>query len=181
VILVTGAPATGKSTLATALAARVPGALIDQDVATGALVDVIGSLIDVHDLDDPRLAALTRGARYETIIGLAEDNLRCGLAVVLVAPFTTERRQLGAWQELERRLEAAGGVPTLVWLRLEPHQILVRMRARAALRDTDKLRDEAGLLARLDLDPPVGPHLQLDAAAPADELADLVVARLRPQ
>jgi predicted kinase len=179
VILVTGAPATGKSTLALALAARVTGALIDQDVATGALVEVIGSLIDVHDLDDPRLAALTRHARYETIVQLAEDNLRCGLAVVLVAPFTTERRQLGAWQRLRHRLEAAGGVPTLVWLQLEPHQILARMRARAALRDLDKLRDEPGLLARLDLDPPVGPHLRLDAEAPAEDLVDLVLTQLR--
>lgn len=178
-ILVTGAPATGKSTLAAALAARMTAALIDQDVATGALVEVIGSLIDVHDLDDPRLVALTRAARYETILHLAEDNLRCGSAVVLVAPFTTERRQLDAWQQLERRLEAAGGVPVLVWLQLEPHQLLARMRARAALRDVDKLRDEAGLLARLDLDPPVGPHLRLDAAAPAEDLAELVSARLR--
>jgi len=53
------------------------------------------------------------------------------------------------------------------------------MRARAASRDVDKLRDEPGLLARLDLDPPVGPHLRLDAAAPAEDLADLVVARLQ--
>ena len=179
-VLVTGAPATGKSTLAAALAARLAGALIDQDVATGALVEVIGSLIDVHDLDDPRLAALTRHARYETVLQLAEDNLRCGLAVVLVAPFTTERRQLGGWQQLRRRLEAAGGAPTLVWLQLEPHQILARMRARAALRDVDKLRDEPGLLARLDLDPPVGPHLRLDATAPAEDLAGLVATRVQP-
>lgn len=177
VVLVTGAPATGKSTLAAALARQLSGALIDQDVATGALVEVIGSLLDVRDLDDPRLATLTRDARYETIIQLAEDNLRCGVAVVLVAPFTTERRQLGAWQDLERRLATAGGVPTLVWLQLEPGHIITRMRTRAALRDVDKLRDESGLLARLDLDPPVGPHLRLDATAPTEDLVDLLVAQ----
>jgi predicted kinase len=179
VILVTGPPATGKSTLAAALVRRVAGALIDQDVATGALVEVIGSLLDVRDLDDPRLAAVTRTARYETILQLAEDNLRCGVAVVLVAPFTAERRDLGAWHDLERRLVTAGGVPTLVWLHLQAHEILARMRARAALRDVDKLRDEVSLLARLDLDPPAGPHLRLDAAAPVGDLVDLVVARLR--
>jgi predicted kinase len=179
VVLVTGAPASGKSTLAIALASRLTAALIDQDVATGALVDVVASLIDVHDLDDARLATLTRGARYETIIDLAADNLRCGLAVVLVAPFTAERRQLAAWQDLERRLAAAGGVATLVWLRLGAHQILERMRARGAARDADKLRDESSLLARLDLDPPVGPHVRLDAAAPVSDLVDVVLARLR--
>ena len=179
VILVTGAPATGKSTLAVALARRMTAALIDQDVATGALVDVIGSLIDVHDLDDPRLAALTRSARYETITHLAEDNVRSGLAVVLVAPFTTERRHLDEWKDLERRLNKAGGVPILVWLQLEPQQIMARMRARAARRDVDKLRDESNLLARLDLDPPVGPHLRLDAAASVEDLADIVITHLQ--
>ena len=179
VILVSGAPATGKSTVAAALARRVRGALIDQDVATGALVEVIGSLIGVGNLDDPRLAALTRTARYETILCLAEDNLRAGLAVVLVAPFTTERRHVDAWQDLERRLRGAGGDPTLVWLQLEPQQILARMRARAALRDVDKLRDEASMLARLDLEPPVGPYLRLDATAPIGDLVDLVVAHVR--
>jgi hypothetical protein len=154
-------------------------ALIDQDVATGALVEVIGSLIDVHDLDDARLAALTRTARYETILSLAEDNLRSGVAAVLVAPFTTERRQLGAWQDVERRLDKAGGVATLLWLELQPHHILARMRARAAIRDLPKLQDEAGLLARLDLEPPLGPHLRLDATAPLDEVVDLVLARLQ--
>ena len=178
-ILVTGAPATGKSTLAAALAQRVSGALIDQDVATGALVHVIGSLIGVHDLDDPRLAALTRTARYEAIIGLAEDTLRCGVAVVLVAPFTLERRQLGAWHDLERRLRAAGGLPALVWLQLEPRHVLARMRARAAARDVDKLRDKTSLLARLYQYPPVGPHLRLDASAPMGDLVDLALAQLR--
>jgi hypothetical protein len=155
------------------------GALIDQDVATGALVEVISSLVGVHDLDDPRLAALTRTARYETILCLAEDNLRAGLGVVLVAPFTAERRQLGAWQDLQGRLSTAGGDPTLVWLQLEPRQIVARMRARAAARDVDKLRDEASLLARLDLDPPVGPHLRLDATAAVGTLVELVAAHLR--
>lgn len=177
-LLVTGAPATGKSTLAVALARRVAAALIDQDVATGALVEVIGSLIDVHDLDDPRLAALTRKARYDTILDLAEDNLRCGVAVVLVAPFTTERRQLAAWQELECRLSTAGGFVTLLWLQLPSEKILARMRARAAPRDSAKLRDEAALLARLDLQPPVGPHLCLDATAAVSDLVELIGVRL---
>jgi predicted kinase len=177
-ILVTGAPATGKSTLAVALARRLSAALIDQDVATGALVDVIGTLIDVHDLDDPRLAELTRSARYETIINLARANAHVGLAVVLVAPFTTERRDADAWNDLTRRLRAAGAAPILVWLELQPQEILARMRTRAARRDADKLSDESSLFARLDLDPPAGPHLRLDATAPISDLVDIVMAQL---
>ena len=49
-VLVSGPPATGKSTLATALAPRLRAALPDLDVATGPLTRVVSELIGVHDL-----------------------------------------------------------------------------------------------------------------------------------
>ena len=61
-IVVTGPPATGKSSLGAALAEELNAALIDQDVATGALTDVIAALVGVDDLDDLQLATLTRTA-----------------------------------------------------------------------------------------------------------------------
>ena len=61
------------------------------------MLSVIGSLINVDDIDDPRLATLTRASRYEAITRLAEDNLRLGNTVLLVAPFTEERKNLHAW------------------------------------------------------------------------------------
>jgi predicted kinase len=174
-IIVAGPPATGKSTLAGALARRLPAALIDQDVATAPLTDVIASLIGTSELDDPRLVTVTRTARYETIIRLAETNLRLGVAVVLAAPFSRERGDLSAWHELERRLKAAGGIPTLVWLQLPPEEIRRRMHARSADRDTEKLRADRDWLATVDLGPPVGPSLALDATAPLTDLVEVVL------
>jgi hypothetical protein len=78
--------------------------LIDQDVASGPLLSVIESLVNVDDIDDPRLVTLTRPGRYEAITRLAEDNLRVGNTVLLVAPFTEERKNLHAWEELVDRL-----------------------------------------------------------------------------
>lgn len=60
VVLLTGAPATGKSTLGRLLDGRLRAALLDQDVATKPLVDVVRGLVEVEDLDDRRLAGLTR-------------------------------------------------------------------------------------------------------------------------
>jgi predicted kinase len=77
-VLVAGPPATGKSTLAAALAPRLGAALLDLDVATGPLTRVVSGLAGVHDLDDPVLAGLTRDARYDTLLGLADANLRAG-------------------------------------------------------------------------------------------------------
>ena len=102
-VLISGAPATGKSTLAAALAPRLGAAVLDLDVATGPLTDLVSDLLGVTDLSDPKIAELTRAPRYDTLFALAEDNLRAGVSVVLVAPFTAERSANG-WRAVTDRL-----------------------------------------------------------------------------
>ena len=173
-VLVGGPPATGKSTLAAALAPRLGAALLDLDVVTGPLTGVVADLIGVPDLADPRIARLTRTPRYDTLFALAGDILRGGLPVVLVAPFTAER-SMDRWSALARRL---GTRPALVWLSLPPHLHLERLARRGAARDAGKLADPDTFLAGLDRDPPTAPHVLVDAARePADQV-DLVLAYL---
>ncbi len=174
-VLIGGPPATGKTTLAAALAPHLGAAVLDLDVATGPLVRVVSELIGVHDLDDPVLAGLTRAARYDTLLGLAAANLRAGLPVVLVAPFTAERGQLSAWATLTRRIP---GEPTMVWLHLPPGELIGRLTRRALARDENKIRDPASFLTGLDLDPPVIPHLPLDASQPTPTLVKSVLDHL---
>ena len=178
-VVLAGAPATGKSTVGRLLAHRLRAALVDQDVATGPLVAVVQRLVGVDDLDDGRLAGLTRQARYEVLAAVAVDNLGAGVPVVLVAPYTAERADPAVWDALAERLAAAGGRPQLAWLALEPAEIVRRLRARGADRDRAKLSDEAylGRLARLAA-PPAAPHLALPADRAPAELVELVVAAL---
>ena len=75
-VLIGGPPATGKSTLAAALAPHLGAALLDLDVATGPLTRVVSELVGVRDLDDAVLAGLTRAARYDTLLGLAEAGIK---------------------------------------------------------------------------------------------------------
>jgi predicted kinase len=177
-VVITGWPAAGKSTVGRALARRLGGALLDQDTATAPLVAVVADLVGVHDLTDHRLAGLTRRARYETVTALAEENLGVGVPVVLVAPFTEERRDLTAWTTLEARLRAAGGSPLLVWLRLDPATVVDRLRDRGAARDTAKATDLAEFTASLDLSEPAGPHLTVDGERPTDDVVRTVLAAL---
>ena len=177
-VLVAGDPATGKSTLGARLARRLGAAILDLDVATGPLTDVIATRSGHQDLSDPALASATRAPRYATLYDLAEANLRVGCAVVLVAPFSAERRDLAAWEQARVRLESAGGQVTLLWLHLPRAELLERMRARSAGRDVAKLADPASYLAELQSAPPVGPHLALDARRPVSELAADAVRRV---
>jgi predicted kinase len=179
-LLVAGPPASGKSTVGASLARTLGVTLIDQDVAIGPLLSVIGSLVDIDDIDDPRLATLTRADRYETISCLAEDNLRLGNTVLLVAPFTEERKNLQAWGELHHRLQRAGaGAVTMIWLYLSRDELLRRLRARRADRDAGKLRGEQRYIDQLDLGPPVGPHIPIHAVGSVDQIVRSIVMQLR--
>ena len=108
-VLLSGPPASGKSTLSHLVARELRAAVIDQDVATAPLVSVVQRLVGADDLDDPRLAGLTREPRYRVVLDLAIDNLAAGMPVVLVAPFTAERVDPAAWAATRDRLTAAGG------------------------------------------------------------------------
>lgn len=174
-VLIGGAAGTGKSTLAAALAPPLGAALLDLDVATGPLTEVVAGLVGRSDLGDPHLAALTRTPRYETLFALARDNLRAGRPVVLVAPFTVERTPPG-WATVTARLAPAA--PVLVWLRLAPDRLIARLRDRAAARDAGKISDPGAFLSTVDPDPPAVPHLALDAGRPAPDLVRDVLAQL---
>jgi predicted kinase len=174
-VLIGGPPATGKSTLAAALAPRLGAALLDLDVATAPLTRVVSDLVGVHDLDDPVLAGLTRDARYETLLGLAEANLQAGRPVVLIAPFSAERARPSAWASTTQRLP---GDATMVWLHLQPDELIRRLTHRALVRDENKIRDPVSYLTNLDLAPPVIPHLPLDASKPTATLVQGILDHL---
>jgi predicted kinase len=175
-VLISGAPATGKTTLGAALVPRLGAAVLDLDVATGPLTAVVSGLIGATDLSDPRLAELTRAARYETLLALAEDNLRGGTSVVLVAPFTAERSAAG-WGAVVERLGPYADLG-LVWLHLPPGQLIERLARRAAARDSDKIKDPAAFLASVDREPPQAPHLALEATGRIGDRVDSVLAYL---
>lgn len=175
-VLVSGAPGSGKSTVAALIARELHAALLDLDTATASLTAVIAQLHGTDNLDDPDLARVTRAARYEAIVSLAEDNLAAGIGAVMVAPFTAERRDPLAWERLQRRLHRAGASVMLVWLRITADEVVRRVEQRGEGRDLAKRG--GGWPAGLDLDPPAVPHLAVDAMRAPAAVAETVMASL---
>lgn len=163
VILVTGPPGSGKSSVGAALARHLGAALLDQDSMTNPLVDVVARSIGATSYDDPALSALVREARYECVFSAALDCVRSGTNSVLIAPFTQERRHLDTWQQLATRISQAGGKPAMAWIRIDADELSRRLSRRGATRDANKLENLQNYLAGLDLAPPVGPFVEVDA------------------
>lgn len=172
---ISGPPGAGKTTLGRAVATRLQAALLDLDVATAPLTVVVSGLLGTDDLD--ALAPAARAARYETLAALAVDNLRVGRPVVLIAPFSIERREPAAWTRLAGRLALAGGAPVLVWLRVDARALQQRIRDRAADRDRPRLAG-GDPLRRIDLSEPAAPHLSVDATADTARQCAVVLAAL---
>ena len=104
-LIVAGPAGSGKSTLGREVARLLGAAMLDQDVLTQPLTALIAEMTDAgDDLDHPTLTGGVRRARYDTVLDTAADNLRIGLSVVLVAPFTRELAVPAARAGLAARL-----------------------------------------------------------------------------
>jgi hypothetical protein len=67
----------------------------------------------------------------------------------------------------------------MIWLYLGRDELLRRLRARRADRDAGKLRGEQRYVDKLDLGPPVGPHIPIHAVGSVDQIVRSIVMQLR--
>lgn len=183
-VIVTGRPASGKTTLATALASVLHYAIMDLDTVTGPLTRAAlrSSMGDETAIDSPAGVAL-REARYQSLVDLAAANLAAGIGVVIAAPFTAERASPALFAEVVRRL---GSDVALLYIDAPNEVVRDRLEARNAPRDHAKLsrppaREPASPAAPIPeaivVDATVGVDEQVAEAL--DALARLVERRFR--
>lgn len=154
-------------------------ALLDLDSVTNPLVDVVLRATGGAGYDDEDTAQLIRPARYACLLATAEDCLRVGVNVVLVAPFTTERADEQAWKGVTDRLTTAGGEAHMLFLRISQGELRQRLLTRSAERDLRKLVDLDAYVGSLDLSAPRVPHVTLDAHQSPQAQAKSAIEQLR--
>jgi predicted kinase len=169
VVVVAGAAGAGKSTVAAVVARELPAALIDIDVTFGPIVP----LLTGHS------RGVVRDALYEALVDTAAAAARAGAHVVIAAPFTRERRDPRAWENLCDRCAEAGAEAVLVWMCVPEAALAERLAARGAGRDASKLANLAEWLREASPEtPPNVPHIELDGTRAADVTARALLTEL---
>nr|MDA8292388.1 AAA family ATPase [Actinomycetota bacterium] len=122
-------------------------------------------------LDDARHARALRGGRYASLVATAAANLRVGLGVVLVAPFSDELREEDAWSALASRLAAR---TVLCYVDAPDDLLLARLASRGAPRDAAKLAAPEVFASTRAAVRPAVEHVRVDGTRPVEEEVDRV-------
>ncbi|MFM2241908.1 MAG: hypothetical protein RLZ97_763 [Verrucomicrobiota bacterium] len=160
--IVCGAPASGKSTYASALAREQGAVLLDSDMVAERLVRAGLSLagMDPDDRDSPAYKSAFREVVYETLFDLAAVHLPY-LGVVIAGPFTSEMARADWPDFLTCRF---GIVPNLHWVHCPPDIRKARIEARGEPRDLPKLAHWETYLTTCREQPPVWNYLAINGA-----------------
>ena len=162
-IVVSGVPASGKTTFARDLARKLRWPLLDLDTLTNPLFEYAGGefLVDVPSAH-PAERASVNDIRYTCLVDTASENLALGINVIMVAPFTSERTFPEAWARLVDRLGLPDRHVHLTWLDTPPTEVVQRMQHRGAARDLEKAKDAHRFLTPDVTRPPAVEHIRVN-------------------
>ena len=157
--MVCGNAGTGKTTWARQLAQRQAAALLDIDTVSERLIIAAQRELgqDPNDRDSSEYKRVFRDAVHETLFAIARE---CAGSVVLVAPFTQERRRVDFPDWLQKKCDQR---PEIHYFVTSESVREARLRARQNPRDAAKFVDYAAYRDSAEPEaPPPYPHRWFD-------------------
>jgi tRNA uridine 5-carbamoylmethylation protein Kti12 len=139
-ILVTSPPASGKTTLAKALAKAMRDTVyLDKDTLVPLSIKVFEAAGEPVNRSSEFFETHIRDVEYEVILDFAAEAIQFDSNVIINAPFSEEIRDKKYMEELRRRFEKLGALVCVIWISCSIETTHRRMKERDSSRDTWKL------------------------------------------
>lgn len=176
IVVVVGAPSSGKTKLGRAVARKLRLAISDKDHVTGQLLAALmkDAGYEGEDYSQTDLNRF-RTAIYGCMEDVAKDNLRAGMGTVIISPYI-DRGQDGWLEGLQERVDTEGeAIWSVIWIDITPELALQRIIKRNSPRDVFKLANWDEFTAKTFWGKPACEHLALDSEMDFDKKVDIAV------
>ena len=139
-ILITSPPASGKTTLAKALAKAMHDTVyLDKDTLVPLSKKVFEAAGEPVNRSSAFFEKYIRDVEYEVILDFAAEAIQFDSNVIINAPFSEEVRDKKYMEDLRQRFEKLGAGVCVIWISCSVETTHGRMKARNSDRDTWKL------------------------------------------
>jgi len=175
-IFVAGPAASGKTRLARSLSEKLRIPIVDLDDSTADLLATRTQITPAISIND--FLCQHRAQRYGEMLARARQIIDSGKSVIVTAPFSDEIKDLARWREIANEFESHGASVRLVWISVDGETLARRLIARGEARDADKTANKESLRRHLEhtrQEPPVVPHLRVEAAWDLQEQINLTI------
>jgi len=186
-LIVAGFAGSGKTEVARRLAAELGWPVLDKDTltrpVTSRLLELYGET--PHDRETETYRHHVRPVEYEILEDTAYDNLRCGVSVILSAPYIWEVRDPEWRQQAQLKAAAVNAELRIIWVRCDADTMRRQLIERGARRDDYKLAHwETYLQIICPEVEATEPFILIDnscpRSAPLDELVEHAAVELVP-
>lgn len=177
-ILIGGAPGSGKTYIGKELSRRV-GLFVDKDTVSRFFAEPMLKLLGSHsdDRESETYLAHVRNIEYETMMKHALENLEGGHSVICSAPFIREFNDEQWLDDIQLEAELLDAEVVKVWIHVDPATARERIIARGAGRDLWKLANWDAYISGIPQSAPSPDMLVIDnSRVPATPLFEQIEA-----
>jgi hypothetical protein len=119
-----------------------------------------------NDRESAKYLSTVRPREYEALVSATNENVDCGLSVVVTAPFLREFGDSAWLERTTAALSDRGAAVTFVWIHCDEDTMRTYVRHRGAARDAAKMADWTAYVDGIDIDfRPAVPHVVVENSA----------------